>query len=83
MSIIKTARTHTGLNQTDFGEFLGQLARGKPIAQKRISEYEHGHIAPSQTVRKAALPFAAKELKRQLMKAPHSAMESLIIEAML
>jgi len=82
MGIIKSARQHTGLSQSAFGELLGTLARGRAITQSRISDYESGRVAPSQKVREVATPLAARELLKEMNNQPRSNWQSLIVDMM-
>jgi len=82
MNLITAARLHTGLTQLEFGKMLGQLVRGRPITQCRISDYESGRVAPSPKVRAVAIRFAARELIEQLNNQPETNWLELVKEYM-
>jgi len=58
MNLINTTKTALGMNNRQFGIWLGDQLNRKPFIHQRIYEYSHGKKQYPPAVKKACMPVA-------------------------
>lgn len=81
MSIIKSARKHLGLSQSQMAGYIKARTGGR-CTPKQVSDWECGQKQPRQHVRDAVENCAAQALLRELNNTPPSNHEQLVTEMM-